>query len=388
MDLIFLTMTDPLRIVKLRFAQPDEDVAYAENCVKVYSVLLLDPPVLRYEAFRAASSSNSAPSMHALAITSARLPPTVSLAFLLLFSTATAGESEVSSGPKIDFNVVAESNRPETAPTAERPAYYVLHDAGYVEKGDPLGNDNPPAAAAVVGALRKALASAHYLPAGDGRPAALLLISHWGTLRRDSMAIAGLQELDPNLRARIGLVSTRAFAERIERELLDRKIQRLLRAPMRFPSTLSFAERDVLDLTRDDRYFVVLAAFDYQAATRKEIKPLWRVKLSTRNVGASMGEAIAALARAGKGWYGRNEPEPKQERIPLFPAGAVRVGEATVVDDTSAGASSSTSLDPDFFKTLTSQESSELNGELKRPGQETPTPPVPPAAPKSEPPRR
>lgn len=232
-------------------------------------------------------------------------------------------------GHKFYLVVVAEQPRPEfkvVAPTADHPATYALYDGGYIEEGDPIGNERPPAAADVAQALARSLAPQHYLPATDRSPPAVLLIYHWGTLNRSSTEIHSGLELGPNQRARIGLVAPAAYARRIQQDLVDERTMREIHSPVWIPYFLDFHERDLLELSRDDRYFVIVSAYDYAALAHHQARLLWRVKMSARSAGLAMATALPALLRSGAPYFGQNLAEPQYVSASEVPEGRVEVG--------------------------------------------------------------
>jgi hypothetical protein len=76
--------------------------------------------------------------------------------------------------------------------------------------GDPVANEKPPTRRRR-GARTASDARRRGLPAGDiaQTPPSLLLIYHWGSLNKDSLAIQSGMKIDPNLKARLALVAGR-----------------------------------------------------------------------------------------------------------------------------------------------------------------------------------
>ncbi len=233
-------------------------------------------------------------------------------------------------GGKLDMTVVAEQENPQAAPatpTADHPAYYVAYDAGYIEAGDPIGGEKPPAPAAVAEALHSALASQHYLPATATSSPSLVLVYHWGLLNRDTYQIRNIFQIQPNLRARISLVSTKKYAKRIIEDLMDRRQPVSVHIPIIDPT-----EQELLQLVHDNRYFVIVSAFDYASVTQGRARLVWRVKLSTRSAGAAMREALPTLLRGGAPYFGRNVGETEYVSEPLVRPGQVHVGTPQVAE--------------------------------------------------------
>jgi hypothetical protein len=266
------------------------------------------------------------------------LSPTLLLTALLAAGGATPARAAGGWSfwhPTLYSVVVAEQPRPENKfvpPTADHPAYYAIYDGGYIEAGDPIANERPPAAAAVAQALARSLAPRHYLPATDRLPPSVLLLYHWGVLNRSSTEIRNSLELGPNQRARIALVAPAGYARRIEQDLLDERTMREAHSRVWFPYFLDFHERDILELSRDDRFFVVVSAYDYAALARRQAKLLWRAKMSARSAGVAMADALPALLRSGAPYFGQNLRDPQYVNTPEVREGRVEVGVPRVVD--------------------------------------------------------
>ena len=270
--------------------------------------------------------------------------------------------SSFSKNPRLDMVVVAETSAagPKLArPTSAQPVSYLAFDGGYREAGDPIANERPPTPAAVARALRQALAAEGYRPATAQTPPTLLLIYHWGSLNQDSLAIRSGMDIDPNLKARVSLVAGRRYERQIDDDILQRQISRDLRT--RFPSGLFLSDqaRDIRQLAQDDRYFVIVTAYDYAALSRHEARQLWRTKMSTRNAGAAMATALPALIQGGGPYFGRDADEPQFVKTPLGPGDQVEPGSPDTIG--AAGR-----LDDPFVRELAEKEGAEATGTRPR----------------------
>jgi len=293
---------------------------------------------------------------------------------------------------KIYLVVVAEQPRPEirfVAPTADHPATYALFDGGYIEAGDPYANERPPAAAEVAQALARSLAPQHYQPATECAPPSVLLIYHWGVLNRSTTEIRSGLELGPNQRARIALVAPAAYARRIQQDLLDENTLREMHSPVWIPYFLNFQERDLLELSQDDRYFVVVSAYDYAALAHHQTRLLWRAKMSTRSAGVAMATALPALIRSGAPYFGQNLTEPQYVNTSEAPEGRVEIGVPKLEEYLPPAAVTRELSDP-FVRRLASREHRQFSGERgprgpwhrerARPDFRPPPPAVPPTS--------
>lgn len=219
-------------------------------------------------------------------------------------------------GRNLFMTVVAERTKPGESmpmPNPTRPATYVAYDGGYVEAGNPEAGQRPPAPPVVAAYLQQALAVGNYQPAATGATPTLLITYHWGVLNRDTFQIGDAFHLQPNLRARIELVSSPRQARDLEQYILDHRIQRLQQVDI--PQILPPDEQDALQDARDAHYFIIVSAYDYAALTRGQATLLWRVRLSTRSAGSAMTAALPAMLEAGAPYFGRNLDQPKHLEV-------------------------------------------------------------------------
>jgi hypothetical protein len=269
-----------------------------------------------------------------------------------------------SKNPSLDMVVVAETTAAGAKLvhlTTDQSVDYVAFDGGYREAGDPVANEKPPTAAAVARALRQTLAAAGYRPATDQTPPTLLLVYHWGSLNRDSQAIHSGMDLDPNLKARVALVAGRRYEREIDDEIIQRQISREMHTS--FPSArfLSDQARQLGELAQDNRYFVIVSAYDYAALRRHEAQLLWRAKMSASSAGAAMAGALPALIQGGGPYFGRDHDESQFVRTPLGPGAKVETGssaEPKASDLTGATGR----LDDPFVRELAEKEGAEVTG--------------------------
>jgi hypothetical protein len=276
--------------------------------------------------------------------------------------------TSLSNNPRLDLVVVSEvtaENAKSVRPTPDQPAYYVAFDDGYRESGDPVGNENPPTAAEVARALRQTLAAEGYRPATNQSPATLLLSYHWGSLNVDSLAIKTSMDLDPNLKARLSLVADKRNARRIEDEILQRRLTRESRGSIPSAGYLTPQARDLWELARDNRYFVIVSAYDYAALQRHETRLLWRAKMSASNAGVAMAAALPALIRGGGPYFGRSADEPQFVRTPLAPGGKVEAG-MSAMSEAADLTGAAGQLDASFVREFVEKEGAELTGTQPR----------------------
>jgi len=84
----------------------------------------------------------------------------------------------------------------------------------------------------------------------------------------------------------------------------------------------------VVDL-EEDRYFVILAAYDFHAAWKeKKLKLLWITRVSIRERGNRFDEQLAAMLASAAPYFGRDTPGLMRG---FAPEGKVKIGEPKVV---------------------------------------------------------
>ena len=228
----------------------------------------------------------------------------ITAAFAGFASLAAAADSDSGTGRKVF--TIAVSERADAATSSPVPSFsYFAIDGGFVEAGDPVGGDTPPNPADVAIALRESLASQHHQPAVSPSDPAVVLIYHWGVIRRDSNAITPASDISPNLRARLSLVAPQKLVDRIASRLVTRRYSHLGDV-FDYPD-----ERDALDNARDDRYFVIVSAYDYAALVRGESTLRWRTRLSAATNSGSMAQVVPALLRKDAEFLARHLEEPE-----------------------------------------------------------------------------
>jgi len=218
----------------------------------------------------------------------------------------------------LELLVVAERGSSAVSRPADvLPVTYLSCDAGLIEAGDPVAGEMPPTATDFRANLQASLAAQGYQPVSESGTPSILLTCHWGSLRRSSYRQSPSWEIDPNLRARLELVATPSQAGMIENHFLREKFGAQLNKNYPAPAILSLELINILNRANDDRYFVIVTAYDYSAITRQETKLLWRVRLSARDSHASMKTALPTMLRGGQAFFGTQEADTKTISVPV-----------------------------------------------------------------------
>ena len=219
-------------------------------------------------------------------------------------------------------------------PTADKPVYYYPIVAGYSERGAKLAGqgEEPPPAKSMVHDLAVALATQGYrvtreieVPASAkastmvkafSPPPALLLVLSWGSLRPQKLE--GGAELTDNSPPPV----------------LNQNQMIGLMAGKNFDSIVDFGTQTeaIWDGVQDDRFFVMVSAYDFVAYNQSHKKVLlWVTKMSVPTAGATMAEVMPALIKAGGPLLGRETIGPNVVDVPSAREGKVEIGTPTVV---------------------------------------------------------
>lgn len=252
---------------------------------------------------------------------------TLSRRGVTLVAVTLAGISPLSAGflgfgtPKdTDVNVVVdmtEAGQKITPPTKARPAFYFPVLAGYRESGSLVAGEKSPPPTPVAKLLAKALAAQHYYVMGTKTPPpSLILVFHWGYMNPQIDDIGDNENPQPlfwNQREMLSLVAGNTLQN---------------------VGPLGFQREDILQAAREDRYFVIVSAYDFEAAKTKKKVLLWQAKMSTPSNRVSLAEVIPSMITAGGPRFGRETKLPESVTAPLAKEGTVEIGTPTVVDET------------------------------------------------------
>ena len=251
-----------------------------------------------------------------------RHPPFACLLTVFALATLTsahAGFLGFGKPTDTDVNVVVDmSNEGKkiAPPTQEKPAFYYPVLAGYREEGALVAGEKSPPPNPVAHLLAKALAAQHYYVVGAKTPApTLLLVFHWGYMNPQIDDLGdpdNPQQQFWNQREMLALVAGNTLAN---------------------VGVFGREREDILQAARDERYFVIVSAYDFKAATGKKKVLLWRAKMSTPSNRVSLAEVIPAMITAGGPRFGRETRLPESVTAALAKEGKVEIGTPTVVQD-------------------------------------------------------
>lgn len=251
--------------------------------------------------------------------------------------------------PKHDIQVVTVT---DTTPVGAlrrpvspaRPAYYVAVSAGFRDFGGIVAGEKAPPKEAVYQAMGNVLAKQGYLPAGEGRPASLLLLWTWGTMNTDRVYSFNPDDTEGRQVNRRQLLR---FMGAYKLGLVAKEPNALMDDTLMPGVLFRDADQDLInDLSTEDLYVAAIAAYDYAAATRKEKVLLWTTKISCPSRGLGMPETLPVmLALAGPN-IGRETPKPVAVKATDKFKPEVRIGDPTVVEYLQSNAIPVAEVDP------------------------------------------
>lgn len=252
---------------------------------------------MRHSFARPASTTLQRPRGHASGI----LAPAI-LASMMSFlhpATATGAEHEVTV-----WSFVTEHGRAASRPTDDQPVGCRLFSAGYAELGR-VSSDPPspaPSAEAVRDVLVDGLQSAGFRLAADFNSGEHAVVYQWGYMDPGTDASAAGQHSRREWRAMLALLGGPAALR------LD-------------------VERAALaDALREDRYFLVVSAYDSHAfVTTRQQRLLWRAHMSVPAHDLTHEQALPLLVGAGAAFFHRDLAEPRRIMIPLRPGSILRL---------------------------------------------------------------
>jgi hypothetical protein len=227
-----------------------------------------------------------------------------------------------------NFDMLVVAERPAPPPGPARLTCAVV-DGGYVEAGDPIAGDEPPAPLVVSKAMGAALAGTGLTPVRS-RPD-VLITYHWGALRIDHMELRAPYSIKSNLKARIELVSTTKVGQEVENHLFLRRHSGEENVDAATPPLLVGSLRTARENADQSHLFVIISAYDAASVAHHAPRVLWRTKLSTREQSGAMKDVIPALITAGAPYLARDLPEVKT--LEATPGAAVLGDAVTAAPD-------------------------------------------------------
>jgi hypothetical protein len=208
-------------------------------------------------------------------------------------------------------------------PTKANPVYYAAINVGYREIGGIVAGEHPPSKEEALKTIMTVLAKQGYLPATNAHPPTLLLMWMWGTLNTELSMGDSEQQINRG---------------QLLRFLGGYKLGLVSKSPTPFTdelmaSGLSFHSadaQDIADAATDDLYVAAIAAYDYQAATRKERVQLWMTKISCPSRGFMFSDVLPVMLTVAGSNIGRETAQPVWVNASDKFKPDIKIGDATV----------------------------------------------------------
>lgn len=219
---------------------------------------------------------------------------------------------------------------------------------------------------AVARTLAVDLARQGYKPAPEAANADLLLMVHWGITQiqepiEDSVLAmdrlnAAVSDVASSVEAN-GLADTGALNEQLANQRLNGNLQlRSMQANARllgYNVALAESSKGIFQSPEEqtlrselaeERYFVIVMAYDYRALREQKMKEvLWITRISVRGPGNNFVEALPALSRVGGDFFGLRQTELQRVRTTIGPddrrRGITEIGELQRVEEATPPAS-------------------------------------------------
>ncbi|MBX7122977.1 MAG: hypothetical protein K1X42_12685 [Opitutaceae bacterium] len=265
--------------------------------------------------------------------------------------------------PKHDIQVITVT---DTTPagllrrpvSVTNPMYYMAVSAGFRDFGGIMGGIKEPPREAVYKAMAAVLAKQGYLPASDQHPAQLMLLWTWGTMNTDRMY--SMSNPDDVEGRQINRRQLLRFMGAYKLGLVSKEPDPLMDDIMMQGVLFRNADQELIeDLSTEDLYVIAIAAYDFQAAMKKEKMLLWTTKISCPSIGLSLPETLPVMLALAAPNIGRETPKPVAVRATDKFTPDVKIGESTVVNYLVTTAVPVTEVDPSSMKAKPAQKNSQ-----------------------------
>lgn len=214
---------------------------------------------------------------------------------------------------------VTPEGKKQPPPTRDAPQYYFPTITDYRELGAVMAGTKSPSKDDVLQAVITALARENYLLVKPGSKPDLALTIWWGSLN----------PLVDEMEANEGdLAPTQVFFNK--REMLA------LVGAFKADAFFKFDSDQLREAATDDRYFILIAAYDFAALEKKEKKLVWSARMSTESTGRSPEETFPLLAASGAAVFGRNTVPAVLDTSKPIKRPEIKIGPTEVIEVISA----------------------------------------------------
>lgn len=209
----------------------------------------------------------------------------------------------------------------EFQPTPEKPVYYVLLGSAEHILGAAWAGEPQPKKEVLEREVVRVLATRNFRRTQVGGPMPqLALIVTWGSA---NLMTDDLEETDD-----AGETTTTTI------QWNRREIAALVGADKARQQLLSGSDAEAInDAARQDRLYLMIAAFDAQALARKKKTLLWRTRMSIESRRTSLPESLVVLLDSGAPYLGRGTELPVFVDDNVRRRAEVKIGTPVVVPD-------------------------------------------------------
>jgi len=183
-------------------------------------------------------------------------------------------------------------------PSPDKPVHYVWLGSGERALGAVWAGERQPDRATLENEVIRVLGTQHFQRTQIGGPMPkLAIVVLWGSA---SLMIDDIEETDD-----AGETTTSSLVWN------RREMAQLVGADKANRKMLSGAEADAInDAARQDRLYLMVAAFDAMALARKEKKLVWRTRISIESRRTSLPESLSIMLNSAAPYLGRSTELP------------------------------------------------------------------------------
>lgn len=250
------------------------------------------------------------------------MPRPLLLVALVLGSIAVAA-SKKPEGPEVlvvsDITAPAGQN---LRPTKESPIYYIVLGGAERALGDSIAGEKMPDRAVLTHEIERVMNTQGFTltRVGGPRPSIALLFTY-GTA---NLSTADINDTDPTTGETT--TSTISFNQREIAQLVG-----ALKADRHLLMS-SEAER-INEAAREDRLYILIAAFDVDALAKKQKKMLWRTRISISSRRQSLPESMKVMLASAAPYFATETDLPQFIEDADRRKTEVLIGTPTVVED-------------------------------------------------------
>jgi hypothetical protein len=270
-------------------------------------------------------------------------PLRIALCLAALFSARVALADD-NGNVKVDVVVnMTDEGRKIPRPTPDHPAYYYPVTRGYTPGGAILSDQPPPPPPLEVERLiGKELAKQGYLFAAN-HPPSLVLLFWWGYKAPEIMGPSGDSIEGGTVGGLPGGASVNGPGLPTNISANHNEMEELVFGSEYAPDPLlnggshpSIRLENLNKESRVARYYMMVSALDFKAATQKKPVLLWTARISTSLWSHTLEQVLPTLLAAGGPMLGRDSDGPQITSESVVPMGHVIVGTPVLKSDMQA----------------------------------------------------